>query len=166
MQLNTHQRRKNQACHPSARLAQSVEHGTLNPRVVGSSPTLGASSLLLKNLNFRKHFEVSPQCYNWKRLFKNRITLDTLNIGQTSGKKTSQQTKPVSNCACALRSSRSPFPGSLPYLLLKAQRKMKGHCLRLKLIFCVTVHTCLIADRGQFFILSEQNYEPQFWQLF
>ena len=24
-----------------ARLAQSVEHGTLNPRVVGSSPTLG-----------------------------------------------------------------------------------------------------------------------------
>ena len=25
-----------------ARLAQSVEHGTLNPRVVGSSPTLGA----------------------------------------------------------------------------------------------------------------------------
>ena len=26
---------------PSARLAQSVEHGTLNPRVVGSSPTLG-----------------------------------------------------------------------------------------------------------------------------
>ena len=27
--------------HP-ARLAQSVEHGTLNPRVVGSSPTLGA----------------------------------------------------------------------------------------------------------------------------
>ena len=27
----------------TARLAQSVEHGTLNPRVVGSSPTLGAS---------------------------------------------------------------------------------------------------------------------------
>ena len=27
-----------------ARLAQSVEHGTLNPRVVGSSPTLGGSS--------------------------------------------------------------------------------------------------------------------------
>ena len=26
----------------SARLAQSVEHGTLNPRVVGSSPTSGA----------------------------------------------------------------------------------------------------------------------------
>ena len=25
-----------------ARLAQSVEHGTLNPRVVGSSPTSGA----------------------------------------------------------------------------------------------------------------------------
>ena len=28
-----------------ARLAQSVEHGTLNPRVVGSSPTLGARVL-------------------------------------------------------------------------------------------------------------------------
>ena len=28
--------------HRSARLAQSVEHGTLNPRVVGSSPTSGA----------------------------------------------------------------------------------------------------------------------------
>ena len=27
----------------SARLAQSVEHGTLNPGVVGSSPTLGAN---------------------------------------------------------------------------------------------------------------------------
>ena len=26
-----------------ARLAQSVEHGTLNPRVVGSSPTMGES---------------------------------------------------------------------------------------------------------------------------
>ena len=29
-----------------ARLAQSVEHGTLNPRVVGSSPTLGVLILL------------------------------------------------------------------------------------------------------------------------
>ena len=28
--------------HQLARLAQSVEHGTLNPRVVGSSPTSGA----------------------------------------------------------------------------------------------------------------------------
>ena len=28
--------------HMQARLAQSVEHGTLNPGVVGSSPTLGA----------------------------------------------------------------------------------------------------------------------------
>ena len=27
--------------HAITRLAQSVEHGTLNPRVVGSSPTLG-----------------------------------------------------------------------------------------------------------------------------
>ena len=32
---------------PTARLAQSVEHETLNLRVVGSSPTLGASILLL-----------------------------------------------------------------------------------------------------------------------
>ena len=31
--------------HQSARLAQSVEHGTLNPRVVGSSPTLGEDVL-------------------------------------------------------------------------------------------------------------------------
>ena len=29
-----------------ARLAQAVEHGTLNPRVVGSSPTLEDLSLL------------------------------------------------------------------------------------------------------------------------
>ena len=31
----------------TARLAQSVEHETLNLRVVGSSPTLGASFVLL-----------------------------------------------------------------------------------------------------------------------
>ena len=31
----------NSKAYSSARLAQSVEHGTLNPRVVGSSPTLG-----------------------------------------------------------------------------------------------------------------------------
>ena len=30
----------------TARLAQSVEHGTLNPRVVGSSPTLGVTFCL------------------------------------------------------------------------------------------------------------------------
>ena len=34
-----------------ARLAQSVEHGTLNPRVVGSSPTSGALFLPI-NLGF------------------------------------------------------------------------------------------------------------------
>ncbi len=34
--------------HP-ARLAQSVEHGTLNPRVVGSSPTLGALAFFCLN---------------------------------------------------------------------------------------------------------------------
>ena len=30
----------------AARLAQSVEHGTLNPGVVGSSPTLGETFFL------------------------------------------------------------------------------------------------------------------------
>ena len=34
-----------------ARLAQSVEHETLNLRVVGSSPTLGATLLLLYSYN-------------------------------------------------------------------------------------------------------------------
>ena len=33
--------------HPSARLAQSVEHETLNLRVVGSSPTLGENFFLI-----------------------------------------------------------------------------------------------------------------------
>ena len=33
----------------SARLAQSVEHGTLNPRVVGSSPTLGEALLSVES---------------------------------------------------------------------------------------------------------------------
>jgi hypothetical protein len=34
----------------TARLAQSVEHETLNLRVVGSSPTLGASFLCFKQV--------------------------------------------------------------------------------------------------------------------
>ena len=33
--------KRSPTAHSSARLAQSVEHGTLNPGVVGSSPTLG-----------------------------------------------------------------------------------------------------------------------------
>ena len=33
-----------------ARLVQSVEHETLNLRVMGSSPTLGATSFLLPNV--------------------------------------------------------------------------------------------------------------------
>ena len=37
------------ACNETARLAQSVEHETLNLRVVGSSPTLGASFYSLKH---------------------------------------------------------------------------------------------------------------------
>ena len=35
-----------------ARLAQSVEHETLNLRVVGSSPTLGERYLLISNFRF------------------------------------------------------------------------------------------------------------------
>ena len=37
---------KNEVLSQPARLAQSVEHGTLNPRVVGSSPTSGDFFLL------------------------------------------------------------------------------------------------------------------------
>ena len=46
----------------SARLAQSVEHGTLNPGVVGSSPTLGALFELQfpKSLVFKAYAGVSP----------------------------------------------------------------------------------------------------------
>ena len=40
----------------AARLAQSVEHGTLNPGVVGSSPTLGA----LFELQFPKSLLFKP----------------------------------------------------------------------------------------------------------
>ena len=39
-------------CAHTARLAQSVEHETLNLRVVGSSPTLGAILLLVSDNNF------------------------------------------------------------------------------------------------------------------
>ena len=42
--------------HITARLAQSVEHGTLNPGVVGSSPTLGA----LFELHFPKSLVFKP----------------------------------------------------------------------------------------------------------
>ena len=42
-----------------ARLAQSVEHETLNLRVVGSSPTLGAQSLLYQ-------FELKTLCVVWR----------------------------------------------------------------------------------------------------
>ena len=38
-----------------ARLAQSVEHETLNLRVVGSSPTLGV--LFYKDESLEKHFD-------------------------------------------------------------------------------------------------------------
>ena len=37
-----------------ARLAQSVEHETLNLRVVGSSPTLGTDGLFFKDFRFCK----------------------------------------------------------------------------------------------------------------
>ena len=42
-----------------ARLAQSVEHGTLNPRVVGSSPTLGERIFVSFSI-----FEVSNKLNN------------------------------------------------------------------------------------------------------
>ena len=38
--------------HIVARLAQSVEHETLNLRVVGSSPTLGDQTFYLNKINF------------------------------------------------------------------------------------------------------------------
>ena len=45
-----------------ARLAQSVEHGTLNPRVVGSSPTLGVTFAVILNntssLECRCNFDI------------------------------------------------------------------------------------------------------------
>ena len=43
-----------------ARLAQSVEHGTLNPRVVGSSPTLGALlfHLLQLSINVKAYIPI------------------------------------------------------------------------------------------------------------
>ena len=51
-----------ECAYASARLAQSVEHGTLNPGVVGSSPTLGALFELQfpKSLVFKAYAGVSP----------------------------------------------------------------------------------------------------------
>ena len=39
--------------HTVARLAQSVEHETLNLRVVSSSPTLGVSFIVKNNWSFQ-----------------------------------------------------------------------------------------------------------------
>ena len=47
----THTERSFIVIYTTARLAQSVEHETLNLRVVGSSPTLGATLLLLYSYN-------------------------------------------------------------------------------------------------------------------
>ena len=48
--------------HRTARLTQSLEHGILNPRVVGSSPTLGEKFLwYLKNNLLRIHL---TECLN------------------------------------------------------------------------------------------------------
>ena len=44
----------------TAWLAQSVEHGTLNPRVVGSSPTSGAFFVLF----FIQHFTIVHRLYS------------------------------------------------------------------------------------------------------
>ena len=46
---------------PSARLAQSVEHETLNLRVVGSSPTLGAQFCQKKIFQVLPRFELGSQ---------------------------------------------------------------------------------------------------------
>ena len=52
-----------------ARLAQSVEHETLNLRVVGSSPTLGGSFFFFVNFKGRKStFLLSPFCSDGKFL--------------------------------------------------------------------------------------------------
>ena len=51
-----------------ARLAQSVEHGTLNPRVVGSSPTLGEVFFILPSFTLPALFMycVVKVVSNWK----------------------------------------------------------------------------------------------------
>ena len=56
-----------------ARLAQSVEHETLNLRVVGSSPTLGA--LLLKIIINRMTLEAYEQSYQHSDLIPDIISL-------------------------------------------------------------------------------------------
>ncbi|KRZ63477.1 hypothetical protein T02_5498 [Trichinella nativa] len=43
-----------------ARLAQSVEHGTLNPRVVGSSPTSGVLPLMFQFVVLYRMFVYQP----------------------------------------------------------------------------------------------------------
>ena len=57
-----------------ARLAQSVEHGTLNPRVVGSSPTLG---LIFFLVCFSNNFGILPFFRNEDFTFlpRHRLTL-------------------------------------------------------------------------------------------
>ena len=47
-----------------ARLAQSVEHGTLNPRVVGSSPTLGDKVFLTKKVQIAVQIKAIYACRN------------------------------------------------------------------------------------------------------
>ncbi|KRY40175.1 hypothetical protein T01_8411 [Trichinella spiralis] len=58
-----------------ARLAQSVEHGTLNPRVVGSSPTSGVTPLMFKFVVLYRMFIYQPtassvqdKCQVFKRI--------------------------------------------------------------------------------------------------
>ena len=57
----------------TARLAQSVEHETLNLRVVGSSPTLGDPFLLpLYDITFAKRF--------WKFIMNQSIHICRLQV--------------------------------------------------------------------------------------
>ena len=52
-------------CDDSARLAQSVEHETLNLRVVGSSPTLGANVFCIFLFSFLFFFPNSCHFFSY-----------------------------------------------------------------------------------------------------
>ena len=67
--LNTHHLHLTDLCH-QARLAQSVEHGTPNPRVVGSSPILDLAT-------FHFLFQFFPSRPNGLKRFKTVLNLFT-----------------------------------------------------------------------------------------
>ena len=76
---------------PSARLAQSVEHETLNLGVVGSSPTLGVQFCLLKeffkdimhmaDFLFKRHYGPKTSYYaSFIKLFKSLVNVQNENV--------------------------------------------------------------------------------------